>query len=204
MSADTTFSVETLAVSGASEAASESVLPRWLGRSSIVGAGPVVATLFALSTLSPMMRYEGVSYDLPSGYLVSKSAQSHRQTRQSHLADEIASYANLEVDWDGRNSPPPLKGAIDNALLFLKRLPGTALPNGPLLETNGEVGLYWKEDGIYVDVTFDENHIYYFAEIKLMGGDPFIAKGILPYSAEAALPPDLATAVELLVSRVVQ
>ena len=71
---------------------------------------------------------------------------------------ELASYTQLEDNWDGNGAKAPSQPAINDALTFLNAKPaGLPLPC-PEEGTDGDVGIYW-----------DDIHSQVFAEVNFEG-----------------------------------
>jgi hypothetical protein len=80
-----------------------------------------------------------------SGVLVSE---------RSELASEIMASRHLHKNWDGEGGMAPSKEAMSDALAFLELLPLNAKLPKTTISGDGEVGLYWKTPGGYIDIGF--------------------------------------------------
>lgn len=85
-----------------------------------------------------------------------------------HLRDELFSYKSFSTGWDGDESVPPDLEHIVAAASLIDVLPaGVPLPK-PMLSSNGEIGLYWKDKRWLADAVIeDKNHFSLF--IRSMG-----------------------------------
>lgn len=86
-------------------------------------------------------------------------------TPLNKLSGTLNGYENLPVDWDGYGGLPPKGETVNDASEFLSLLPKeTPLPK-PMLSGNGNIGLYWKADDLYLDIEFEGNGTFsYYAE----------------------------------------
>lgn len=97
--------------------------------------------------------------------------------RTAALYAEMVSYRALTAGWDGLGSIAPIPGSIDSALAFLALLPDTVALPETTASADGEVGFYWKSQGVYIDVGFPApGRISYYAEAHgqtARGAGPF-------------------------------
>lgn len=93
--------------------------------------------------------------------------QARRQQvsqRTAALHNEMVSYRALQAGWDGVGSVAPSRGVIDSALAFLALLPDTVSLPETSVAADGEVGFFWKSQGVYIDVGFPApGRISYYA-----------------------------------------
>jgi hypothetical protein len=81
------------------------------------------------------------------------------------LIEELYSLSELRDGWDGPGSLAPSSEVIDSARRFLMLLPAHVTLPDVTVSGDGEVGLYWKSDGVYIDVGFPSaGRISYYAE----------------------------------------
>ena len=88
------------------------------------------------------------------------------------LRHDLASYAELQEDWDGEGAKPPSQSAVDDALVFLDGRPQDIPPPYPEEGTEGDVGVYWdySDEHIFAEVIFDgDGTCAYFAVRGLPG-----------------------------------
>lgn len=91
---------------------------------------------------------------------------ARRQVSQRTVAlhNELVSYRALEAGWDGVGSVAPSRGVIGSALAFLSLLPDTVSLPETSVAADGEVGFFWKAQGVYIDVGFPApGRISYYA-----------------------------------------
>lgn len=83
--------------------------------------------------------------------------------RLDWLKSELLRYKSLQAGWDGEDSEPAHSTHIDAAIAILRLLPaGIPLPK-PMLSSDGEVGLYWKNNNFLADAVIeDEKHFSLF------------------------------------------
>ena len=140
-------------------------------------------------------------YDAPTPRSVATSVDALSAQREavgkpderSLLVAEILAYRDLQPDWDGEGGDAPSQEAINEALRFLDFVKPDTKAKGTV-SGDGEVGVYWRRPGAFIDVSFyGDGKIYYYARID---SDQFEVKGTLPFSGRQ-IPKDLARAIEL-------
>lgn len=73
----------------------------------------------------------------------------------------IKDYINLEEDWDGYGGIPPMKEIVVTATNLVSKLKMEEIKvPKPMLSGSGEIGLYWKNDSMYIEITIDEPQKY--------------------------------------------
>lgn len=102
--------------------------------------------------------------------------------RRCLLEREITSYAQLECDWDCDGGHAPARVDIDNALAFLRSLPGGDIPR-PMVAGDGDVGFIWKTESSYLEVGFcDKGQISFYGKTasgeKAGGDNDFAQEGV--------------------------
>lgn len=81
------------------------------------------------------------------------------------IISKIRSYANYEDNWDGYDGIAANDNAIENTILFLKKLPYNIIKPRPGLSGDGEIGLFWDKSDFFIDVGFlGENKYSYYAK----------------------------------------
>ncbi len=107
---------------------------------------------------------------------------------------EIIAYRNLHDGWDGKGSIAPRASAIQDALLFIDKIPfGAKLPD-TTVAADGEVGFYWSSADGYIDIGFKgDGTISYFAR-----ADGHVAHGVEPYGPDYVIPRELGTIIDLV------
>lgn len=108
------------------------------------------AILAATSTLTSAVHAADKE---PQIYAISDGG--YFQDDRSLLIEELRQYERLEAGWDGgENDIAPSRATIDEAIQFVENLPPfVALPE-PMVSNDGEVGLFWHSDDLYLDVGF--------------------------------------------------
>jgi len=102
------------------------------------------------------------------------------------LLGELTSFQSLQNGWDGPDSVAPSADVIDLARKFLMNLPGDISLPDTTVSADGEVGFYWKADGVYIDVGFPtDGRISYYAE-----ANGKVARFAGPYKGQS-VPDDL-------------
>src|SRR6266511_619474 len=114
--------------------------------------------------------------------------------RNAALSAEIIAYRNLHDGWDGKGSIAPRASAIQDALLFIDKIPfGAKLPD-TTVAADGEVGFYWSSADGYIDIGFKgDGTISYFAR-----ADGHVAHGVEPYGPDYVIPRELGTIIDLV------
>ena len=90
------------------------------------------------------------------------------------LDAELLAYRDLPPGWDGYEGVPASIDAISDAFDFLDKMPEDIPLPYPQIATDGEVGLYWRTDEVYVEVGFygDGEFSYYARYTPSAGGEP--------------------------------
>lgn len=71
------------------------------------------------------------------------------------LIEELRGYESLECGWDGASTDMiPSREAINEAIMFVEGLPPFIALPAPMVSNDGEVGLFWHDDALYLDVGF--------------------------------------------------
>lgn len=97
-----------------------------------------------------------VSGSLPPTHVQSRSHGIHR------VLDKICSYRGLCLDWDGYGGEPATFASFSNAVEFVNRLPIRFNPPASMLAGDGEISLFWKDNGCYLEVSFPGDNTYHF------------------------------------------
>lgn len=78
------------------------------------------------------------------------------------LVREVASYSDLEPEWDGYAAEPANADSITEARLFISSLPtGYPVPRSTLA-SDGEISLYWDRNGKYLEASFPGDGTYHY------------------------------------------
>lgn len=82
------------------------------------------------------------------------------------LISKLADFLKLTPGWDTEESVPPSVESIEDTLSFIKRLRVLNFPYPqPMLSTEGQIGLFWDESGVFIDIEIEGNNkISYFAK----------------------------------------
>ena len=101
------------------------------------------------------------------------------------LIKTLKSYVELEEDWDGYGGIVPDGKIIVTAIELLEQMKDAKLqaPKS-MLSGSGEVGLYWKNNSMYIEISIDEpmNYSLYIEEGNAYSGkaDISIANDLMP------------------------
>ena len=101
--------------------------------------------------------------------LDSETLASKAYTRLFHeVRLELDSYRNLKPEWDGYDAIPPNFSSISVAKILLRSIYAKELPlPRSMISPDGEVGLYWDWEGVFIDLGVDEdNCISFFSKDK--------------------------------------
>lgn len=82
------------------------------------------------------------------------------------LISKLADFLTLSPGWDTEESIPPSIESIEDTLSFIKKLREHNFPfPQPMLSTEGQIGLFWDEYGVFIDIEIEgSNKISYFAK----------------------------------------
>ena len=81
--------------------------------------------------------------------------------------EKLLQSVNLKDGWDGENGRAPYKQDVDNAIKFMDHIPSHGLASSRVyIAGDGEVGFDWREIGLCLEITFNDNDISFFAEIN--------------------------------------
>lgn len=70
------------------------------------------------------------------------------------LIGKLISFLSLEKGWDGFSGESPSDEAVKNAIEFIQKL-NTGLNTAiPMLSSDGEIGLFWRDQYNYIDIGF--------------------------------------------------
>lgn len=131
----------------------------------------------------------------PPGNPTDRSINKPLGERRFRLERELNEYAALEPGWDGPGSVAPASAAIREAVAFVRCLPPSSLAPEPMVAADGEVGLFWRCGGAFIDVGFrGKGTLSYYAETKR---DHRPIHGDAPF-ANRVIPEDLLSAIECL------
>jgi hypothetical protein len=85
---------------------------------------------------------------------------------RSLVVGEILEYPRLQPGWDGSpDDIAPSSAAADQAATFVELLPAFVPVPQPSVAADGEIILFWEDDGLYIEVGFrGGEYLSYFAE----------------------------------------
>jgi hypothetical protein len=79
-------------------------------------------------------------------------------TPQQKVIEKLRSYLFYEEDWDGYGGVVPSEKAVEDAVDFIRQLPEQVVLPRSGLAGDGEVGLFWKSEFLFIDVGFLGDH----------------------------------------------
>ncbi|RJF98993.1 hypothetical protein D3871_11095 [Noviherbaspirillum saxi] len=90
------------------------------------------------------------------------------------VLSQLSSFAKLEPGWDGADSVVPASQDIEAALDFVLSMPPVLPLPKAMLSASGELGLYWDDNDIYIDIAFEpEGKISIYSKIRSTGKEKF-------------------------------
>ncbi|MBT0670786.1 hypothetical protein HT136_20680 [Novosphingobium profundi] len=108
------------------------------------------AILAATSMLTPAVH--AADKEQPA-YAISDDG--YFQDERALLIDELRQYERLENGWDGADDDiAPSREAIDEAIHFVESLPPFVDLPEPMVSSDGQVGFFWHDANIYLDIGF--------------------------------------------------
>lgn len=80
----------------------------------------------------------------------------------SSLTERLLTYRGLEDDWDGYGGQAATFGSFTNAIEFASKLIRRFVVPASMLAGDGEISLFWKQNGSYLEVSFPGDNTYHF------------------------------------------
>jgi len=127
-------------------------------------------THLLVATLEPSVATDLYLNEKNSGYYTAKSNKvtthstlliKSENSNFKKLEGELYSYLDLEENWDGYDGVIPDKKIIDSCQVIIEKLKKSGLDAPKSMLTGaGEVGLYWKADKAYIELSFEENNTF--------------------------------------------
>lgn len=112
-------------------------------------------------------------YPLAATDLTREPHRWREPSREDKLYAELISYLDLPEGWDGYEGVPASFETVDNAFEFLKKRPKDIPHPYPQIAPDGEVGLYWRTEEVYVELSFyGDGQFSYYARYAPAGGEP--------------------------------
>lgn len=113
--------------------------------------------LASLETKAPTFEQTSFAYgSLPPTHTQSRPHGIHR------VLDKLYSYRGLCQDWDGYGGEPATYASFSNAVEFVNRLPIRFNAPVSMLAGDGEISLFWKDNGCYLEVSFPGDNTYHY------------------------------------------
>lgn len=147
------------------------------------------STLAIASITSPWIADDLPTYiqNIPSELVKSFFASEGHELDIQKLVYSIRNYGTYEHNWDSYEGKPASEKTIQDAINFIKKLPGSIKLPFTGLSGDGEINLFWDAEGIFIDIGFiGDNKFSYYA--KDANGKEYSGNYIL---ISSTLPPDL-------------
>ncbi len=88
---------------------------------------------------------------------------------------QLNSYSKLEAGWDGSDSVGPSPIDVKLAIDFVKSIPAIFPLPKTMLSRDGEIGLYWDDNLVYLDIQFEpDKALSVFSRDRLTGKEKFL------------------------------
>jgi hypothetical protein len=131
------------------------------------------ASSIQISYLNRDSQLHAKSADVVDHYIDTVLAESQKVASRDRkkiaaFRARLGEYKTLQAGWDGEVGAVPDLVLIDNLSVLFEEivLSGFAVPD-PAISSDGEIGLYWRKNGIFAEVTIDGPGEYsYFAKTK--------------------------------------
>lgn len=127
------------------------------GKWAFASDNPTTSQINNLQTNKPIMdNFLSKSETLCAGF----ASYDRAISRLEWLSSELDSYMNLKAGWDGIGSLSADPTHISAAKALLNVLPaGLSLPK-TMLSSDGELGLYWKDDNLFADAVIENEKTF--------------------------------------------
>ncbi len=104
---------------------------------------------------------DNIAIESQSKMLIDISKNNTMNLLYRDLGAAIEQYKSLEEDWDGYGAAAPTREIIDAAIELVRKLKikNFKAPK-PMLSGSGELGLYWKNNSVYIEISIDEPRNY--------------------------------------------
>jgi hypothetical protein len=106
-----------------------------------------------------------------------QSDEPKEPSSEDKLDGELQSYMHLPDGWDGYDGIPATLGAVRDALDFLCLRPDDIPLPYPQLGPDGEVGLYWRTEEVFAEISFYGDGEYSYHARYTSRGDQPIMRG---------------------------
>lgn len=98
----------------------------------------------------------GANRSLPPTHARSRDFAMYKLTERLHM------YRGLNEDWDGYGGIPATFGSFINTIEFVKQLPIRFNLPISMLAGDGEISLFWKQGGHYLEASFPGDNTYHY------------------------------------------
>lgn len=88
--------------------------------------------------------------------------ESPNARQRSAIERNLIKFKYLKPNWDGYDGSPPKDGAVFDAVEFLRRLPRNVKLPKEMVAGDGDVGLYWDDGKVFIELGFNGSGRYYF------------------------------------------
>ena len=90
------------------------------------------------------------------------TVEGGREAAYQRLVNQVQSYSQLQIGWDGYQGKPAKIRSQSDALLFLAVVSKTFPIPRAMLSSDGEISLYWESERNYAEIDFPGDGTYYY------------------------------------------
>ena len=100
-----------------------------------------------LRTPNAIPNYTNKKYYIPTG-------QQNEIDYEKDVTEKINEFKFYEVNWDGYEGIAASSETVNDAIKFINKLPSNTTVPRPGLSGDGEISLFWEDNGVYIDIGF--------------------------------------------------
>lgn len=108
-----------------------------------------------------------------------------REVGMSRLYAKLHAYMHAGYDWDGYGGEPATYASWSNAVEFLHVLPIRFEAPVPMLASDGEISLFWKDAERYIEISFPGDgtfhYIYNAPDARFASADLALNEAVLQH-----------------------
>lgn len=110
----------------------------------------------------PSTYEELVDISLGAAHILPPTHSKSREFAMARLMDRLNIYRGLEEDWDGYGGQAATFGSFMDSTEFVKKIPLYFDVPASMLAGDGEISLFWKKNGGYLEASFPGDNTYHF------------------------------------------